>query len=262
MKEYVFNKITDENVSDIVLSFKEAGFVVIKNAVNRNTIIRLKKKLDDCVKNNKIKNKVRDLHFFKNGEISSVHNLSLYIKYYKKFQNSSSIMYLAKKIYGDMSKKSFNSSYFAKPKKIGLETKPHQDNAFFCMKPSEVLTFWFPVKFANKKNGSLYYYYGSHKSGIYEHEPKGNLGASMSIKKKDLKIINKKYKKIFIDLKIGDFVVHSSNVVHGSKKNKSIHDRNAFNFSIASKKTKKQKKLQKDYQDKLKKFLKLKKLAS
>ena len=202
------------------------------------------------------------MHFLKNGKISSAHNLSLYINFYKNFQNLSVIQKLAKKIYGKISKKSFNSSYFAKPKKIGLETKPHQDNAFFCMKPSEIMTFWFPVTFANKTNGGLYYYYGSHNSRLYEHEPKGNLGASMTIIPKELKIIKKKFKKIYINLKKGDFVVHSSNVVHGSNKNTSSFDRNAFNFSIASSRAKEIKKLKENYNSKLKKFLKFKKFVS
>ncbi len=259
LKNYTFNGINHINIKEIVKTFNEAGFVVIKNGINKRIISNLKDQLYNNVKKNKIKNKLRDLHLLKNGEISSAHNLSNYLSIYKKLENNKSIKYLAKNIYGQISKKTFNSSYFAKPRKNGIETKPHQDNAFFCMEPSEVLTFWFPVKFANKINGGLYYYLGSHKSKIYEHNSKGNLGASMSITKKDLIVVKKKYKKIYIDLKIGDFVVHSSNVVHGSKKNTSKFDRNAFNFSIASKKSKEVKKLKKNYKEKLKKFLNVKK---
>ena len=178
-KIYTYNQITNKNIGQIVSSFNKIGFVVIKNGINKKIIFNLKNQLDKYVKKNKIKNKLRDLHLFENGEISSAHNLSDYLNKYQKLENNKSIRFLAKSILGNISKKTFNSSYFAKPKKIGIETKPHQDNAFFCMKPSEVLTFWFPVKFANKINGSLYYYMGSHKSGIFEHEAKGNLGASM-----------------------------------------------------------------------------------
>lgn len=258
-KIYTYNQITNKNIGQIVSSFNKIGFVVIKNGINKKIIFNLKNQLDKYVKKNKIKNKLRDLHLFENGEISSAHNLSDYLNKYQKLENNKSIRFLAKSILGNISKKTFNSSYFAKPKKIGIETKPHQDNAFFCMKPSEVLTFWFPVKFANKINGSLYYYMGSHKSGIFEHEAKGNLGASMSITNKDLNHVKKKYKKIYINLKVGDFVVHSCNIVHGSKKNFSNFDRKAFNFSIGSKKTKEVKKLKNIYKKKLNYFLKNKK---
>ena len=50
-------------------------------------------------------------------------------------------------------KPNLNSSYFAKPKFQGLETKTHQDNAFFCMDPPEIATCWMPLSSANKKNG-------------------------------------------------------------------------------------------------------------
>ena len=71
--------------------------------------------------------------------------------------------------------------------------------------------------------------------------------------------MKKKYKKIYINLKVGDFVVHSCNIVHGSKKNFSNFDRKAFNFSIGSKKTKEVKKLKNIYKKKLNYFLKNKK---
>ena len=41
------------------------------------------------------------------------------------------ILDLIKTFYKDITVGDFNSSYFAKPKYEGLETKPHQDNAFF-----------------------------------------------------------------------------------------------------------------------------------
>ena len=63
--------------------------------LKKKTISVLKKHLDFCIKNKKIKNKIRDLHFLKNGKISSAHNLSLYINFYKNFQNLSVIQKLA-----------------------------------------------------------------------------------------------------------------------------------------------------------------------
>ena len=157
--------------------------------------------------------------------------------------------------YGSISKRIFNSSLFAKPKNIGLSTKIHQDNAFFNLNNAEALTCWVALDKSDKENGGLFYYKGSSKLGLFNHIPEGNLGASMTIKKTDkFKREIKKFKKIFIDVKPGDCVIHDALVVHGSESNVSSKNRRAFNFSIASRDKINSKKLA-IYKAKLKKFL-------
>lgn len=252
-----------KNISPIIISeakklFNKNGFVVLKNSISKNIILKVKKDLESSIKDNKISNKLRDIHFFKNGEISSAHNLFDYVYSYKKFLNTSSVLKVIKSILGKISKRKFNSSYFAKPKFQGLETKPHQDNAFFCMEPANVVTCWMPITFANKKNGCLYYFAASHILGNLKHIPEGNLGASMCLTNNSLKKVKNKFKKIYIELKLGDCVIHNSLVCHGSDANLSKFDRNAFNFSVGSKFAIKNRILYKNYKNRLDLFLRQK----
>ena len=235
--------------------FKNNGFVILKKSIPKYLIKKIHLELKKKVKQNKIGNKLRDIHFFKDGTISSAHNLVNYIPSYSMLLKIPQIKKFAEEVFGELSKKHFNSSYFAKPKKQGLETKPHQDNAFFCMDPPQVATFWMPITFANKKNGCLYYYPKSHTFGNIKHKPEGNLGASMTIPEKFIKKVKKKYVKKYIELKLGDCVIHNSLVVHGSDANVSNIDRNAFNFSIAGKLAKRNENLYKNYQNNLSLFL-------
>lgn len=240
-------------------SFNKNGFVILKKVISIDLIKKVKKDLLELVKMNKIKNLKRDIHLFKNGEISSAHNLFDYLPSYKDLMDSEGVLKFISSLYKNISEERFNSSYFAKPKSQGLETKPHQDNAFFCMEPADIATCWMPLTFANKINGCLYYYKGSHKLGNLEHVPEGNLGASMCVEKKELEKVKNNFEKTYIELEKGDCIIHNSLVVHGSEANTSQFDRNAFNFSIGSKFAVRNNKLYEAYVKKLNDYLKKKK---
>jgi len=265
MHELTYKGIKDfEKNSKFILNaskiFSEKGFIVIKKIIPAEILNQVKTDLLKMVKEKKINNSLRDVHFFKSGEISSAHNLLKYIPSYKNLIIKTKILNLIKTFYKDITIGDFNSSYFAKPKYEGLETKPHQDNAFFCMEPAKVATCWMPLTFSKKKNGCLYYFEGSHLMGNLDHVPEGNLGASMTVDLKNLKKVKKNFNKIFIELNLGDCVIHNSLIVHGSEANTSEYDRNAFNFSVGCKSSKRNHNLFKEYQDNLEKFLKKKKL--
>ena len=238
--------------------FLKKGFIVLKDSVPIDLIENVKKDLLNATKE-KVFNKQRDIHYFENGEISSAHNLINYVPSYFELIRSEKISNFFKSIFINMSHTNLNSSYFAKPKFQGLETKTHQDNAFFCMDPPEIATCWMPLSAANKENGCLYYYEGSHKLGNLKHVPMGNLGASMCLSEVEISKIEKNFKKTYVELNLGDCIIHNALVAHGSEANTSELDRNAFNFSVGSENAKRNEKLFKEYQSKLENFLKRKK---
>ena len=265
MYELTYKQKEDLNKnSDFILKaskiFSEKGFVVIKNIIPFEILNQVKLDLIKMVKEKKIENSLRDVHFFDSGEISSAHNLLNYIPSYKDLMTKTKILDLIKTFYKDITVGDFNSSYFAKPKYEGLVTKPHQDNAFFCMEPANIATCWMPLTFALKKNGCLYYFEGSHTMGNLNHVPEGNLGASMTVDLKNLEKVKKNFNKTYIELTLGDCVIHNALVVHGSEANTSEHDRNAFNFSVGCNSSKRNHNLFKIYKNNLDNFLKKKKL--
>ncbi len=250
--------------NNIIEKFHRDGFIVLKNFISKKLINDLKRETSNLVK--KMEKKPfaksrlnRDVHYLKNGQLSSVHNINNHIEYHKKFLRRTKIAKVFKQIYSEPSKKLFNSSYFVKPKKNGIATKPHQDNAFFNLKPNEAITCWVPVNDVTKTNSPVYYYVGSNKEGLVKHIFDGNLGASLCIIKNEINKIKKKYKKKYITLSKGDCIIHNPLVVHGSEKNSGSIDRAAFNFSIKSKKAKFQTKGVKNYYKNLDLFLKRKK---
>lgn len=239
--------------------YEKNGFVVLKKVIPLGLIETVHSALLNAVGSGKIINTKRDLHVFPGGEISSAHNLADYLEEYKDLIYLPSVRELVGQIYGELSDAVFNSSYFAKPKLIGLETKPHQDNAFFCMSPPEIATCWLPLTFANTTNGGLYYLAGSDRAGDVLHAPEGNVGASMCISTDVVNGLLGKYPKQYISVEAGDCILHNPLVIHGSDENTSHFDRHAFNFSIGSAKAKRNEALFKQYDENLQGFLQRKK---
>tara|TARA_B100001123_G_C15341952_1_gene1035347 strand:+ start:197 stop:1060 length:864 start_codon:yes stop_codon:yes gene_type:complete len=239
--------------------FNKNGFAVLKNFISKKLIDEIKRETEKLIKNKIINNQIRDIHYLKTGQLSSMHNIVDYMPKYKKFGSYSKLYNVFNEIFGPPQKRWFNSSYFLKPKKVGIETKAHQDNAYFNLHPCEAFTAWIPIDSVTKKNSALYYYAGSQKEGLLPHNPHGNLGASMCVSKKSINKVRRKYKKHYIKVKKGDCIIHSPLVVHGSEKNTSHVDRGAFNMSIKSKNAKLNIIGFRNYEKKLKSYLKAKK---
>ena len=110
---------------------------------------------------------------------------------------------------------------------MGLLSPVHQDNFYWNIKSNIGLTIWIALDKVDKKNGSLYYFKKSHKLGLLSHEPSYIPGSSQTVSKTNLKKL-KKYKKVFTKLNVGDAILHSSLVVHGSNKNLSKNNRMGF----------------------------------
>ena len=250
--------LNQKEIKRIKFFFNLNGYAVIKKFIPRKLIDELQDEVLKLIKKRSIKNQIENIHYLKTKQLSSVHNIENYMHYHKKFLDHTKINKIFYGIFGPLEKKWFNSSYFLKPKKVGIATKAHQDNAFFNLKPCEAFTCWLPTTSVTKKNSSLYYYSGSHEGGLLPHTPEGNLGASLAIPQKYIKKIKKKYKKQFVEIKKGDCIIHSPLVIHGSEKNKSSRNRGAFNFSIKSKKAKLDICGYNNYRKKLKTYLKKK----
>ncbi len=72
---------------------------------------------------------------------------------------------------------------FNKPARVGSGVPPHQDNAYFCQAPPDVLTIWIAIDAVTEANGPVFYLKGSHRDGTLPHRPSGVAGNSMGLVK-------------------------------------------------------------------------------
>jgi phytanoyl-CoA hydroxylase len=109
---------------------------------------------------------------------------------------------------------------FSKPARIGSGVPPHQDNAYFCQQPPDVLTVWVAMDAVTEGNGPVYYARGSHKMGLLPHKASGVKGNSIGLAEKF------EHTNPFIGLlEPGDALIHHCQTVHYSGPNRTEHPR-------------------------------------
>jgi len=234
-------------------SFNINGWIVIKSFLNDKEVNLAKKKIYDFLSKNISKYKGRTINFAKKeqkiSEINSFHALED-CKWVKDYSKKKNLVNIAKKLLPCDKVELRASEYFAKPKKIGLKAPAHQDNFYWNVKNSKGLTVWIALSKSSKKNGTVYYYDGSHKDGLYAHKKSFAKGSSQTIKNPS-KL--KKYKKTFPTLNAGDILIHHCLIVHGSNPNKSNQSRIGWTFQYKDKKSQYDKHAIKKYELKLNK---------
>lgn len=118
---------------------------------------------------------------------------------------------------------------FHLPKEDFFQTGTHQDVGI--MDTERSITFWFPLIEANRENGTIKIYAGSHKEGVIEPSGPDYRGHSFI----DQSIL-KKYSEVWEEYSPGDLVVFHTKTIHTSTPNRSQNCRwaNIFRFDDAS----------------------------
>lgn len=235
--------------SKIISKFKDEGVIKFKKFISKKKANEIEKKLNEYIKKNKSKLYGKDINYI-NGEVNSLHKIKG--DYFIKFCTSKKIIQTCSELL-NIKAKFKHCEYFAKPSKIGLASPMHQDNYYWNLKNPNAVTMWIALTPATKINGAIEYLIGSHKFGTVEHEPSFAPGSSQKVKN-----INKykRFKKKSFNLKIGDCLIHHSEIIHGSQPNTSSRPRKGFTIQIMDKKTSVDQLAFKKYQKSLNKQIK------
>ncbi len=114
---------------------------------------------------------------------------------------------------------------FNKPARIGSGVPPHQDNAYFCQTPPDMLTVWIAIDAVTAANGPVTYLKGSHRLGPLPTKPSGVRGNSIGLAQmpdaddEDLLVAL---------LEPGDATIHHCDTIHFSAPNTTEHPRLGF----------------------------------
>lgn len=109
-----------------------------------------------------------------------------------------------------------------KPPRYGSEKPPHQDNAYFKIKPDDaVITCWCALDDATVENGCMHYFPGSHRRGVVEHEKIPDT-PHLVPKGVDLKAA------VAVPIRAGGVIFHHGLTLHTSPPNRSDRWRRAY----------------------------------
>ncbi len=112
---------------------------------------------------------------------------------------------------------------FNKPARAGSAVPAHQDNAYFCMAPPDVLTLWLALDPVTEGNGPIFYLTGSHHEGMRPHKSSGVQGNSMGL------VDPLEAHDPFVGtLDPGDALIHHAEIVQYSAPNTTDHARCAM----------------------------------
>ena len=110
---------------------------------------------------------------------------------------------------------------FNKPARVGSGVPPHQDNAYFCQSPPDVLTVWVALDAATEANGPIFYIKGS-QHRMRRHRPSGVAGNSVGLAKMPAHEGADVFRGT---LEPGDALLHHCQTIHWSAPNKTDQPR-------------------------------------
>ena len=111
---------------------------------------------------------------------------------------------------------------FNKPARIGSGVPYHQDNAYFCQTPPDMLTVWIAMDPVTLENGPVYYVLGSHRKGMLPTKPSGVKGNSIGLAEPPATPLSEQFCGL---LEPGDALIHHCVTIHHSAPNASDRPR-------------------------------------
>lgn len=111
---------------------------------------------------------------------------------------------------------------FNKPARIGSGVPFHQDNAYFCQTPPDMLTVWIAMDAVTAANGPVFFIQGSHQQGMRPTKPSGVRGNSIGLAAAPEVPLSGQFCGL---LEPGDATIHHCETIHHSAPNTTDHSR-------------------------------------
>jgi ectoine hydroxylase-related dioxygenase (phytanoyl-CoA dioxygenase family) len=111
---------------------------------------------------------------------------------------------------------------FNKPARVGSGVPCHQDNAYFCQTPPDMLTVWIAIDPVTPENGPVFYIKGSHRGEVLPTRPSGVRGNSIGLAETPAVPLEQQYRAL---LASGDASIHHCQTIHHSAPNPTEHAR-------------------------------------
>ena len=116
----------------------------------------------------------------------------------------------------------------AKPPRLGAETPPHQDEAFWSGGLDyDSVSIWIPLQDVREEDGCLYFVPGSHATGVRPHRPVSNdpLCNSLELTDAPEELRNE-------PMEVGSLSIHHCRTIHGAWPNTSATTRFAYIYGF------------------------------
>ncbi len=205
-----------ENENQILQDYRNEGVVRIRHFFSQQLVTEIRDELQRYIRED-LPDKPADARTLEaDGQtIRNLWRLNLHNPYFEKLGRRPEILSLIGKLVNG-EPELHGVETFSKPARIGSGVPPHQDNAYFCQTPPDMLTLWVAIDPVTKENGAVYFIKGSHKTGMLPTKPSGVTGNSIGLAEPpDVP----RSAQFCATLEPGDATIHHCEVIHESDPN-------------------------------------------
>src|ERR1051326_2430396 len=117
----------------------------------------------------------------------------------------------------------WGSHFFCKMPQDGKAVAWHQDASYWPLTPSKAVTIWLAIDDADRGNGCMRFLAGSHHFGHLTYRPSD--AAEHNVLDQTVEDAERYGTPVDVELKAGEFSVHTDLLLHGSEANRSTRRR-------------------------------------
>ncbi|MDI1315324.1 phytanoyl-CoA dioxygenase family protein [Prosthecobacter sp.] len=196
--------------------YERDGVVLIHQFLNADEVIAVRAELERYIRDDLAAQPV-DARTFEKDEktVRNLWRLEKYNPWFRQLGERADIRALvAPLLHGEpvlVGVETFN-----KPARIGSGVPYHQDNAYFCQTPPDMLTVWIAIDSVTEANGPVFFVKGSHKAGMQPTKPSGVRGNSIGMAEPSSVPLAEQFCGL---LAPGDATIHQCETIHHSAPN-------------------------------------------
>src|SRR3954469_19044493 len=168
-------------MNDILTDYQRDGVVRVKHFLSPEEVSRVRREIDRYVEQIAPQLESTEVTFEADGKTArNLWRMEQHSPLFAELARKPGILNLVRRlVQGEpvvVGVETFN-----KPARIGSGVPAHQDNAYFCQSPPDVLTVWFAMDPVTEANGPVFYQRGSHKLGLLPHKASGVKGNAIGL---------------------------------------------------------------------------------
>lgn len=210
------------NATPFLASYEHDGVVRVPHFLNTDEVAAVRAELERYIRDDLAAQPV-DARTFERDEktVRNLWRLEKYNAFFRQLGERADILeFIAPFVHGEPMLVGVET--FNKPARIGSGVPYHQDNAYFCQTPPDMLTVWIAIDAVTEANGPVYFVRGSHKSGMLPTKPSGVRGNSIGMAEPPNVPLSDQFRGL---LQPGDATIHQCETVHHSAPNTTEHSR-------------------------------------
>ncbi len=202
-------------VDQVQKDYERDGVVRIKEFLDRGDLAAIRKQIENYIRDVAPGLEGSEVTFEADGKTArNLWRMEKHSPFFQSFALRPEIIELAR-VLAKGEPVNLGVETFNKPARIGSAVPPHQDNAYFCQSPPDVLTIWIAMDAVTEANGPVFYERGSHKLGLLPHKASGVKGNSIGLA--DSFEFSNKMGGL---LEPGDALIHHCQTIHYSEPNR------------------------------------------